>query len=226
VHDPKEAGDENAEVILNSIVADETTNSVLRISPIVGRGELDPKIVVIPKEDLWKVKYLDEQVLGGTQGGRTYDIDDIARLIVEDNLTGTVQLDEGGIGISSVDNLSQEWEEAVKDNKIVAFFRLELDRVKAKGNFNEEELEGAMNRILEVLKKAGKSKLLSISDMKELGLKCKNALIRPSLRRLYYDGKIENMKVKLVNYWKLKLQNPDRCKVLPANDSGNFDAGA
>jgi hypothetical protein len=113
----KEAGEENAEAILNSIIMDETTNSVLRNSPIVGRGELRPKIVIIPRDDLWKVRYLDEQVLGGKQGGRTPDVEDMARLIVEDNLTGTVQL-------YRIDNdiCKAEWEEAVKEGKVVQLF--------------------------------------------------------------------------------------------------------
>lgn len=184
----KEAGEENAEAILDSILMDETTNSVLRISPVVGHDELRPKVVIISENDRRKVKYLDEQVLGGTQGGRTPNIDDIARLIVEDNLTGTVQLDEDGKGISSYDKLSKEWEEAVKNNKAMAFFRLELERVKDKGS--------------------------------------KNALIRPALGRLYYKGKIENNMVKKRNYWNLKSQIADHSEVLPAIDSGNFEAEA
>jgi hypothetical protein len=216
-----EAGDENAEAVLNSIIIDETTNSVLRISPVVGRGEHHPKIVVIPREDLWKVRYLDEQVLGGSQGGRTPDIDYIARLILEENLTGMVQFDGKGS-----DKCKTEWEEAVKDNKVVGLFRLELDRVKAKGNFTEEEIIDAMNKISQVLKMAGKGKWLSISSMKELGLKCKNALIRPAIERLYYDGKIEQKMLGKKNYWKIKSRIVVRRDVLPANGFTNFEGAA
>ena len=180
------AGDEDAEAVLNSIIMDETTNSVLRISPVVGRGEFHPKIVIIPREDLWKVRYLDQQVLGGTQGGRTSDIDYISRLIVEHNLAGTVQLDGKGS-----DKCKAEWEEAVKNNNVMGLFRLELDRVKAKGNFTEEEIVHAMNKICQVLK-AEKGKWLSILEYESTGMKCKNALIRPSLERLYYDGIMRN----------------------------------
>ena len=96
-----DAGDENAGAVLNSIMMDETTNSVLRISPIMGGNELQPKIVIINRADLWKVRYLDEQVVGGQQGGRTPDISYIARVITENNLTGTAQLVNGGISIDS-----------------------------------------------------------------------------------------------------------------------------
>jgi hypothetical protein len=199
----REAGEVNAEAILNSIQMDETTNSVLRISPIMGGNELRPKIVIIPREDLWKVRYLDEQVLGGQQGGRTPDIILIAQVITENNLTGTSQLTDGGISIDST--LSRPgWDDAVKDGKLVEYFKLELDRVKAKGNFTEEELKDAMDRIIKVLKKAGRGKALSIPAMKKNGLKCKNILINPALRKLYYDGKIANKGTKKTNKWSLK----------------------
>ena len=197
-----ETGEENAKDILNSIMMDETTNSVLRISPIRGRNELHPKIVIIPREDLWKVRYLDEQVLGGRQGGRTPDIDTITRVITENNLSGTAKLTDSGI--SNDDTLSKpDWEEAVKEGKLVEFFKLELDRVKAKGSFTEKELEGACNRILKVLGKAGRSKALSILDMRKNGLKCKNELISPALSKLYYEGKIQKLPSKRNFKWML-----------------------
>ncbi len=186
----RDAGDENAGDILNSIMMDETTNSVLRVSPVMGGNELQPKIVIITRADLWKVRYLDEQVVSGQQGGRTPDISYIARVINENNLTGTAQLVEGGISIDST--LSRPgWEEAVKEGKLVEFFKMELDRVKAKGKFTDEEILDAANRILELLKKAATGKGLSIQDMKDRGLKCKNALLRPALRILHYQGKIK-----------------------------------
>lgn len=196
----RDAGDENAEEIMNSIQKDETTNSVLRISPIMGGNELQPKIVIISRADLWKVRYLDEQVVGEQQGGRTPDISYIARVITENNLTGTAQLVNGGISIDST--LSRPgWEEAVKEGKLTVYFKLELDQVKAKGNFTAEELSDAANRILEVLKKAAAGKGLSIQDMKDRGLKCKNALIRPALRMLHYQGKIRNVGGKKKKKW-------------------------
>jgi hypothetical protein len=196
----KEAGEEDAEAILNSITIDETTNSVLRISPIVGRGELRPKIVVIPRDDLWKVKQLDQQVLGGSQGGRTPDINHIAGVIKENNLTGTAELEDGAI---SVDRTLPRggWEEAIKTDRLLEYFKLELDRIKAKGNFKNEEIADAMSRILKILKKAGRGKGLSISGMKDKGLKCKNGLISIALSMLYYEGKIRKIKGKRKNYW-------------------------
>ena len=202
----RDAGDENAGDILNSIMMDETTNSVLRISPIMGGNELQPKIVIIARADLWKVRYLDEQVIGGQQGGRTPDISCIARVITENNLTGTAQLVEGGISIDST--LSRPgWEEAVKEGKLVDFFKIELDRVKAKSKFTDEEISDAANRILELLKKAATGKGLSIQDMKNRGLKCKNELLRPALRKLHYQGIIKKISGKKKIKWGINYQN-------------------
>ena len=188
----REAGEDNAEGLLNSIMIDETTNSALRISPIAGRNELQPKIIIIPRKDLWKIRYLDEQVLGGRQGGSTPDIEYIARLIIENSLTGTAQLVDGGI---STDNLLSRpgWEDTVKKDKLVEYFKVELDRIKAIGKFTDEEISDAANKILKVLKKAGTCKGLSIRDMKSQGLKCKNALISFALDLLHYKGKIKNI---------------------------------
>jgi len=202
----RDAGDENAGDILNSIMMDETTNSVLRISPIMGGNELQPKIVIIARADLWKVRYLDEQVIGGQQGGRTPDISCIARVITENNLTGTAQLVEGGISIDST--LSRPgWEEAVKEGKLVDFFKIELDRVKAKSKFTDEEISDAANRILELLKKVAPGKGLSIQDMKNRGLKCKNELLRPALRKLHYQGIIKKISGKKKIKWGINYQN-------------------
>jgi hypothetical protein len=174
---------------------------VLRISPIRGRNELQPKIVIIPREDLWKLRHLDGQILGGRQGGRTPDINIIARVITENNLTGTAQLTDSGISIDG--KLSRHgWEEAVKEEKLVEYFRLELDRVKAKGNFTEEELKDAMDRILKVLKTA-RGKGLSIPGMRENGLKCKNGLINPALGKLYYQGEIVQIKQNRRTIWSI-----------------------
>jgi hypothetical protein len=197
-----ETGEENAKDILDSIMMDETTNSVLRISPIRGYNELQPKVVIIPRQDLWKIRHLDEQILGGRQGGRTPDIYTIARVITENNLAGTAKLTDIGISIDST--LSKPgWEEAVKDGKLVEYFKLQMDRVKSKGNCTEKELEEAMSKILRVLKKAGRSKALSISGMRKNGLKCKNELIYPALSKLYYDGKIQKLSSKRKIKWML-----------------------
>ncbi len=196
----RDAGDENALDILNSIMMDETTNSVLRISPIMGGNELQPKIAIITRADLWKVRYLDDQVVGGQQGGRTPDISYIAKVITENNLTGTAQLVNGGISIDST--LSRPgWEEAVKEGKLVEFFKIELDRIIAKGKFTDEEISDAANRIREVLKKVAPGKGLSIRDMKDSGLKCENALLRPALRMLHYQGIIKNVSGKKKIKW-------------------------
>jgi hypothetical protein len=199
----KEAGDENAEATFDSIIMDETTNSALRISPIMGRGEFHPKIVVIRRNDLWKVKYLDEQVLGGSQGGRTPDINHIAKVITENNLTGTAKLVDGCITFD--DTITKPgWGDAVKEGKLLEFFKLEMDRIRAKGDFTEEEVVEAMDKILKVLRKMGNRKWLSVSGMRDNGLKCKNMMINPALSRLYYEGKIEKLVVGRKNKWSVK----------------------
>jgi hypothetical protein len=185
-----EAGEEDAQDILESIIMDETTNSVLRISPIVGRDELRPKVVIIPRSDLWKIRYLDEQMIGDSSGGRTPDIENIALLIRESNLAGTIRLTPEGTKIDDKPK-GEEWKSAVENNTLMALFQIELDKVGSRDKYSKEELQDAMHRILDVLRKA-KRKWLSINQMREMGLKCKDALIRPALTKLYYQGKVKD----------------------------------
>ena len=185
-----EAEEDNAEDILNSIIMDETTNSVLRISPVVEGNELRPKIVIVPRIDLRKIRYLDDQILEGNIPGRTPDIKDIAAVIRESNLAGTVDLNDDGISIN--DKLrGPDWENAVPEGKLLDTFRSELDRVRSRDKFTEEELEDATKDILNILKKAGRGAWVSIDEMRELGLKCKDSLIRPALRKLYNQGMVK-----------------------------------
>jgi hypothetical protein len=45
--------------VANAIISDETTNSVLRISPTQRRDEGHMKVIVMRERDWWKVKYLE-----------------------------------------------------------------------------------------------------------------------------------------------------------------------
>ena len=60
-----ESGEDGARDILESIIMDETTNSVLRISPVKGGNENRPKIVIVPRVDLQKIRYLRRPNFGG-----------------------------------------------------------------------------------------------------------------------------------------------------------------
>jgi hypothetical protein len=103
-------------------------------------------------------------------------------VIKENNLAGATKLGDDG---TSVDRTlsSGGWQEAVNDGKLVQYFKLMLDSVKAKCNFTEEELADVMNRILKVLKGEERGKGLSVSGMRDNGLKCKNSLISPAISR-------------------------------------------
>jgi hypothetical protein len=76
-----------------------------------------------------------------------------------------------------------------------------LDKVCSRGKYTQEEMDDAIKRILSVLKKAGKGKRMSIKEMKERGLKCKDSLIRPALRELHYRGKVVWKKIGKSNKW-------------------------
>ena len=195
-----EAGEDSAEDILASIIMDETTNSVLRISPVVGCNQFHPKVVIIPRNDLWKIRHICDRVLDRKCGGRTPDIEDIATLIKESGIIDTVNLKEHGEVVYN-DPMGPEWEKAVCENTLIDKFKLNLNRVSARGRYTREELEEAIERILKVLKKAGKGEWMSKKDMRKNGLKCKDSLIRPALDRLYYENKAVWKMIGRRNMW-------------------------
>lgn len=199
----KEAGEDNADVILDSIVMDETTNSVLRISPVVGGDELRPKVVVIPRNDLWKVRYLDAQIFGGSQGGRSPDIEDIANTILKHDLAGHSKL--GITGISNSSSIGEEWHQAVVEGRLLDLFRVKLGDVRSEGSFTGQEVDDACVKIIETLKKAGKDKWLSVKQMKSRGFRCKNVLIRIAIAKLIYVVKIEKERRSRTYYYRLRL---------------------
>lgn len=49
-------GAEYAESVMDAITVDETTNSSLRVTPVVGHTDTIPRVVVISEKDLWKIK--------------------------------------------------------------------------------------------------------------------------------------------------------------------------
>jgi hypothetical protein len=196
-----EAGEDNAKDILNSIIMDETTNSVLRISPVVGGNELRPKIVIVPRIDLMKIRYLDDQISDGNMPGRTPDIKDIAAVIRESNLAGTVDLNDDGISVD--DKLrGQDWELAAQESKLLDKFRSELDRICSRDKYTDEELDAAKKNILNILKNEGRQAWVSIDGMREKGLKCKDSLIRPALRRLYNQGMVKRIVRNRQVFWR------------------------
>jgi hypothetical protein len=198
-----ETGVDFAKEILDSIIMDETTNSVLRISPIVGGNELCPKIVIISRNDLWKVRYIDGRVLNGNRGGRTPDIEDIAALIRESNLVSTISLNEDSTVVNK-ELKGPDWAKAVNEDKLLDTLKLELGRICSRGKYTEDELIDAEKRILDVLKREGKYRWISIKNMRAQGLRCKDALIRPALERLHYRGRADWKKSGKRTLWSLK----------------------
>jgi len=77
--------------IADRMVSDETTNSVLRISPTPQNDREMAKVILIPKDDAWKIQYLE---------GREIDLtikEKIIGIIIRDlGITGIMELQENG----------------------------------------------------------------------------------------------------------------------------------
>jgi hypothetical protein len=94
-------GLDEARAIKNSLIRDEFTNSCLRIAPTQGSDETRPKVLICSEDDLWKLEYLDDQILKLEDKSRIFTTESIVRLLREDNLTGYAT--ESGEVVTEID---------------------------------------------------------------------------------------------------------------------------
>ncbi len=173
-----------ASAVRARIVADEVTNCAIRMSPIWGGKELYPKVLVVPRKDLSKIKYLDTQILE-----KSPDLSEVAKLILKANIAGTVRFNDGE-PYTSRELEVINWEEAVQEGRLLESFGYELTILRDHGIFDPEELNNCEQNILTVLKKA-RGKAVSRDDMrKKYGLRGDENLIVRAMEMLRYEGKI------------------------------------
>ena len=176
--------------IANAIIADETTNSVLRISSTLRSDNKCMKMIVMPKNDMGKVKteYVsDRRVL--SQDGAA-----IARVLKSLGIAGTVsRKQDGGIQMSSAGINYVRGKEKL------------LELVSNMGELvDTEELETYKSRVMAFMKKATRINKHGITTKKiyeGLGPGTKYNLVKETLRVLYTDGEMANKKHGKTTLW-------------------------
>lgn len=113
---------------IHAIVSDEAANLVLRTSPIHGRFEDQPKLVVINGEDLRYVedKFLEKNIIKSSDG-HCFTPDSIASAIRDLGLTSRVTKSAEGQTTRSEIHASPEAVDAVRDGTIAELVRSYLD---------------------------------------------------------------------------------------------------
>lgn len=155
------------------IVRDETTNSVLRISPTLKNDLETVKLIVIPKNDVWKVQYLEDRTIETDASS-----DKITRIIRKLLIPGTVNFVDG-----DMKNLIRGMPYKGALDRI----REELEEIES--DLDETLLETTKAMILDHLKKHRKSNF-TMDELKEvLGLP--HNYIRNALEDLSYQNLVD-----------------------------------
>lgn len=199
-----------AAAIYDAILRDEVTNAVLRMSPTVGQGENHPKIVVMSRDDLHKVKYLDDQVLEGK-----VDLDDVAKLMLDSNLAGTIYKSEdkekrgtyAGTTLGGID-----WEKAVREGRLLQTVEDELAVIKAvkRSEFDEAMLAEPKKEIMALLSAQRRKGTEMSGENLRSTLKLNKHIASLALHKLSYEGAIHGTRRGKATYWTADNRNNDR----------------
>ena len=79
----------------NKIISDETTNSVLRMSPTLRRDEGHMKVIVMRERDWWKVKYLE-----GRERVLEMEPEQLAEILLKMEIGGKVEYSDNGTKVT------------------------------------------------------------------------------------------------------------------------------
>ena len=178
--------------IANAIVSDETTNSVLRISPTPRKDTKTTKIIIIPKRDLWKVRYLDGRIVETDRPAT-----EIAETIKKKGITGLVEMEEDSIKVSKVGMESEGAKEKV------------IQGIRTGSEFSEEAILTAVDVVSRAMQKREVwKKWLSVKNIFEM-THIDKELIRSALADLYYQSKVETRNTASGARWRYAIHLND-----------------
>ncbi len=164
--------------IADEIISDETTNSVLRISSTLRNDNQTLKVVVMPKEDLNKVKFLTDKV------EMTEDSSKIAMILKRLAVCGKTERD-GRNGLRVIGR-------GINFEKGKAKFR-EL-RSEDSEIFDEEEKKSVMARIMSFMREEKRKKNGWINSGKiynNIKTRSGKNMVRSAMQQLYADGDLK-----------------------------------
>lgn len=211
----KWAGEDGAKEMLDSIIADEATNSALRISPTKRSGQTSrPKLILVPSTDLWKLRYIEEQVIEAKKSkGEPISAEAIAKTIIDNNLTGRIIASENIIDPNKIDlDLGAVWSEAVDKKRLPALF---IEELQENADADLLDLDDEYKRICkdQIVKFLGdKTREAARTGKRVLGLtkttikntispSIKHSVLRRCIKELVYDRKIRRINRSNMDYY-------------------------
>lgn len=179
--------------IAAAIISDETTNSVLRISSTLRTDNSSLKIVVIPKEDLGRVKYLTNVRVMKT------DANDIAKVLRKMAVGGSVIRDGRAgtrvikTGVNYIEGKEKFIELISNSNDII----------------DDEMVESIQTKIIAFLKEQKRAHVKTVTLNKinaKFGNGRFNGIIKEAVNRLYYNGTLIKEGNSKESKWRLKTK--------------------
>ena len=184
--------------IAAAIIADETTNSVLRISSTLRRDIETLKVIVMKKNDVHKVeKYLSNIVVMNDDAQR---IAAILKKLVVSGLT----IREGR-STRKVTNWGINFKEG---NAKFIEMRSSTDEI-----VDDEMTRSVMGKIVKYVKAQNRKKIKSVTTKairNHLGSKCSYELLKSALERITYSKLLEMEEVGRTHKWSVARKKPDR----------------
>jgi ribosomal protein S25 len=175
-------------LIADRIIADETTNSVLRISPTRRRDLHCAKVICIAEQDVWKVQYLGGRIIRSDASPAA-----IARSLIKSGATGVMEIDDGTITATSLgkdaSNYSDNLNEVMKEEE---------------HGFTSDSVDVATELVMKVLAE-NRNKWVNIEDLMQR-TRLKESLTREALKKIHYQGRATLRKKGRNALWKLRNQ--------------------
>ncbi|MCK9568420.1 bifunctional DNA primase/polymerase [Candidatus Pacearchaeota archaeon] len=192
----RHAGLEGAKEILESITSDEATNCALRIAPTMRSGRVSkPKIILVPRADLWKINYLGDKVIElKDPNGCPPSSVSVAKAIVDNNLTSRFLFQPN----TTIEDLyiGSEWSDAVDSNRVDAVFRESvLENIDASPfDLDELYIDKLDAKILNILDRQRDSYAKRNTNAPEMDLKDLYKAVYPTVRYAMFRSRIQALR--------------------------------
>lgn len=167
--------------IAAAIISDETTNSVLRISSTLRNDARQLKVVVMRKDDLNKVKYIDRKIIV------SIDSTKLGTILKKMHLTGTVKRN-GRESLTVTDS------GIIFDSGLNRFYEL-LEQYSESGNVYDDEMvlsaKYAIQHLLYSLRRKQYKYITTHQLISKLSKTMEKDLVKLALEQLYYKKEIQ-----------------------------------
>jgi hypothetical protein len=173
-------------LIADRIIADETTNSVLRISPTRRRDLHCAKVICIAENDVWKVQYLGGRIIRSDAEPAA-----VARSLIKMGATGVMEIDDDTIKATSLgkdaSHFSEKFGEVIREEE---------------HGFTSDSVEVATELVMKVLME-NRNKWVNLEDLMQR-TRMKRDLTQEALKKIHYQGRATLRKKGRNVIWKLR----------------------